>query len=96
MILNSTHQSAIIMDHLLGHKERGRAVQKARRVVELGGFMSAAFITRFASSRQAALEEQEWLVEEHAYALKLLESGIHNKTTIFSNAYFITLRIYYR
>jgi SAM-dependent methyltransferase len=92
MIPSSAYQAAIIMGplyHLLDHKERVRAVKEALRVVEPGGIVGAAFITRFAPFRQAAVEEQEWLVDEHAYAMNLLEKGIHDQTTMFANAYFI-------
>ena len=92
IIPSSTYQAAIIMGplyHLLNHKERVRAVKEALRVVEPGGIVGAAFITHFAPFRQAAVEEQEWLVDEHAYAMNLLEKGIHDQTTMFANAYFI-------
>lgn len=92
MISTSTYQAAIIMGplyHLLEHKERIQAIQEAIRVVEAGGIVGAAFITRFAPFRQAAVDEQEWLFDEHAYAMDLLESGIHTQTTMFANAYFI-------
>ena len=92
VIPNSTYQAAIIMGplyHLLEHKERVQALREALRIVAPGGIVGAAFITRFAPFRQAAVEEQEWLVDEHAYALNLLETGVHNQTTMFANAYFI-------
>jgi len=92
MITSSTFQAAIIMGplyHLLIHKERVLAIKEALRVVEPGGIVGAALITRFAPFRQAAVEEQEWLADEHAYAMKLLESGIHDQATMFANAYFI-------
>lgn len=92
MIPTNTYQAAIILGplyHLLEHKERVQAIQEARRVVEPGGIVGAAFITRFAPFRQAAVDEQEWLFDEHDYAIELLASGVHTQTTMFANAYFI-------
>ena len=75
--------------HLLSEDERMQAVREAMRVLAPGGYLFAAFITRFAPFRQAAVNEQMWLVENLEYAHRMLETGLHEKPTMFARAYFI-------
>lgn len=75
--------------HLLSEQERVQAIREAMRVLVPGGFLFAAFITRFAPFRQAAVNEQMWLVENAEYAQRMLETGLHEKPTQFAQAFFI-------
>jgi S-adenosylmethionine-dependent methyltransferase len=75
--------------HLLSKEDRVQAVQEAMRVLKLNGRLIASFITRFAPFRNAASVEPDWLVDHWQYALRMLETGLHEEPTQFAKAYFI-------
>jgi len=61
--------------HLLEEAERAQALAEAGRVLQPGGPLFAAFISRYAGHRDAARREPTWLVTEPAQAETLLTSG---------------------
>ncbi|MBN2548798.1 MAG: class I SAM-dependent methyltransferase [Anaerolineales bacterium] len=75
--------------HLLSFRERVQAIHEARRVLQPGGRLFAAFITRFAPFRYMVMSDPAWLAENPAYALQLLETGIHDNPTGFAKAYYV-------
>jgi 2-polyprenyl-3-methyl-5-hydroxy-6-metoxy-1,4-benzoquinol methylase len=74
--------------HLLEESDRKQAVRQAMEHMEPGGVLMAAFITRFAPFRHAAVEEPYWIHENQAYAAEMLENGIHDRAENFAFAYF--------
>jgi len=51
------------------------AVAEAKRVVQPGGLIFAAFITRYAAHRWAAANEPTWIVDDPEAAQTLLDTG---------------------
>jgi S-adenosylmethionine-dependent methyltransferase len=74
--------------HLLLSMERVQAVQEGMRILEPGGRLFASFITRFAPFRDSAKNIPQWILENHDYAMRMLETGLHEKPTKFARAYF--------
>jgi len=90
-ISSATYDSVLLMGplyHLLTEDERLQAVREARRVLRRNGIIFATFITRFAPFRDSAQGYPEWVVENREYADRLLETGVHDRPTGFTNAYF--------
>jgi ubiquinone/menaquinone biosynthesis C-methylase UbiE len=74
--------------HLLTREERVQAIREAMRVLKPGGRLFATFITRFAPFRVVVNRDPAWLRENPAYALQLLETGLHDQPTTFAKAYY--------
>lgn len=90
-IPSATYDSVLLMGplyHLLTEDERWQAVKEAQRVLKQHGIIFAAFITRFAPFRDSARGYPEWAVENWEYAERLLKTGVHDRATGFTNAYF--------
>ncbi|HSF81980.1 MAG TPA: methyltransferase domain-containing protein [Anaerolineales bacterium] len=84
-------QAALLMGplyHLLSLHERQQAVHEALRVLKPGGRLFATFITRFAPFRRSAHERPHWLGENLEFAYRLLETGVNERGTKFTLAYF--------
>lgn len=90
-LLAASYDGVLLMGplyHLLSAGERRRAVEEARRVLKPSGVVCAAFITRFAPFRDSAQGYPEWVVENWEYAERLLNTGAHDKSQGFTEAYF--------
>jgi S-adenosylmethionine-dependent methyltransferase len=74
--------------HLLSQEERLSAVYETLRILKPGGLLFAAFITRFAPFGDLAASRPEWVLENLDYAQHVLETGIHDRVTEFTQAYF--------
>jgi S-adenosylmethionine-dependent methyltransferase len=74
--------------HLHTVEERRSALRQARRLIEPGGLVFAAFITRFASFRDAAVHGYTYVEDDPDYAEKLLTTGVHDNGQGFADAYF--------
>jgi hypothetical protein len=61
---------------------------EARRVLKAGGLIFAAFITRFAPFRFAAVEDAHAALEDPDYFIRLLATGVHDQSKVFPNPYF--------
>jgi ubiquinone/menaquinone biosynthesis C-methylase UbiE len=55
--------------HMTRLSDRRQALHQARRVLKPGGCMIAAFITRFAAFRDAAVKDPYWIMNDTAYAV---------------------------
>ena len=75
--------------HLLLHEERVQAIREAARVLNPGGRLFAAFITRYAPFRVASVQNPTWLAENPDYARQVLETGIADRSTRFAQAYYV-------
>jgi ubiquinone/menaquinone biosynthesis C-methylase UbiE len=62
--------------HLLEEAERQQALTEARRVLKPGGFLFAAFISRYAAPRYAAVHEPTWPREHPGLLETLMTTGI--------------------
>lgn len=62
--------------HLLEEKDRRRALAEARRVLKPGGRLFAAFISRYAPLRWAAVHEPTWPLEQAERLETLLVTGV--------------------
>jgi len=74
--------------HLHTVEERRSALGQARRLIAPGGLVFAAFITRFAAFRDAAVHGYTYVQDDPAYAEKLLATGVHDNGQGFADAYF--------
>ncbi len=74
--------------HLLQKSERVQAVREGIRIIKAGGQFFASFITRFAPFRDSAKNIPDWVLENYDYAMRMLETGLHEKPTKFAMAYF--------
>ena len=74
--------------HLLTEEERKQAIQHALRILQPGGLLAAAFITRFAQFRWAARNDPLWLPHDRAYTEQFVETGTHRVPSLFTDAYF--------
>lgn len=74
--------------HLLAETERRQAVAEGKRVLRADGRFFAAFISRFAPFRDAAVQAPNWFTDNRDYAEKLLADGVHNAGDEFVDAYF--------
>jgi S-adenosylmethionine-dependent methyltransferase len=74
--------------HLLLEQERVRAIQEAMEILKPGGRLFSSFITRFAPFREAASSVPSWFLENRDYALRMLETGLHEAPEKFAKAYF--------
>jgi ubiquinone/menaquinone biosynthesis C-methylase UbiE len=76
--------------HLLGEGERRRAIREAWRVLNPGGLVFAAFITRYAPIRWAAKHEPGWILDRPERLEGLLASGVLRESAEegFIDAYF--------
>lgn len=61
--------------HLLDETERRQALAEAYRVVNPGGLVLAAFITRYAAHRDAAIREPNFPLTDPEVSHQLLETG---------------------
>lgn len=76
--------------HLHASEDRLRVLSEARRLLQSGGLLFAAFITRFAALRDSAAYYPEWVVQRPAYVEQILSSGIHDDPeSHFPDAYFV-------
>ncbi len=62
--------------HLLEERDRRQALAEARRVLRSGGPLFAAFISRYAPIRYAAVHEPTWPLEQPERLEALLATGI--------------------
>lgn len=74
--------------HLLEREERQQALRGALSVLRANGLLFAAFVTRYASLRRDARLQPERLRENRAYAERLLETGLHDRASDFTDSYF--------
>ena len=74
--------------HLLSREERVQAIREAMRVLIPSGRLFATFITRFAPFRYAARDDPAWFVENREYALRVLETGVHDQSKKFAQTHF--------
>jgi SAM-dependent methyltransferase len=63
--------------HLLAYEDRLTAVREAYRVLRPGGYVFAAFITRFAPLRDLAIHSPLWIVDNPERFRQLLEDGLN-------------------
>jgi S-adenosylmethionine-dependent methyltransferase len=61
--------------HLLGEEDRRQALAEARRVLKPGSMLFAAFISRYAIPRYAAVREPTWPLEQRERLEALLSTG---------------------
>jgi SAM-dependent methyltransferase len=74
--------------HLLTEEERKQAIRQALRILQPGGPLAVAFITRFAQFRWAARYDPPWLPRDRAYTEQFIETGRHRLPGLFTDAYF--------
>lgn len=74
--------------HLLDIAERQQAIAEAKRVLKTGGLIFAAFITRFATFRDAAANFPAWIANDWAYTKRMLKTGLHDSSKGFTDSYF--------
>jgi ubiquinone/menaquinone biosynthesis C-methylase UbiE len=74
--------------HLLTEGERRQAIREAYRVLKRERIIFASFITRGAVIRWAAKEEPDWIMEYPERLGALMNSGVLQKHTGFTSAYF--------
>jgi len=88
----TSYDAALMMGplyHLLWREERVLALQEAWRLLEPGGLIFAAFLSRFAAFRDATSKGLSWVLERPDLAEKILTTGIdihHGEG--FTDAYF--------
>lgn len=77
--------------HLLGEEERLSALREAFRVLRPGGYVFAAFITRFAPLRDVAIRSPLWILENPDRFRQLLQDGQNpaHEANAFPDSYFI-------
>lgn len=76
------------MYHLLIREEREQAGREGARILKSGGRMFTAFICRFAPFRWAARYDPQWYLGDLAYARQVLKTGVHDRGSGFTAAYF--------
>jgi ubiquinone/menaquinone biosynthesis C-methylase UbiE len=74
--------------HLLLREERIQAIREATRVLKPSGRLTASVVTRFAPFRESASSIPEWILENHDYALRMLDTGLHEEPSKWAKAYF--------
>lgn len=75
--------------HLHQQRERLDVLREGRRLVQPGGLLFVAFITRFAAFRDSAAYYPDWPVNNRPYVQQILETGIHDDPgSQFPDAYF--------
>jgi ubiquinone/menaquinone biosynthesis C-methylase UbiE len=75
--------------HLLLHEERILALREAWRLLNPGGLIFAAFISRFGAFRDAASKGAAWALESPETVEKILKTGIDvSEGEGFTDAYF--------
>jgi len=74
--------------HLLTSDDRARAIDAALCRMRPGGILAAAFITRFAPFRDAAIKDPLWIVRDPSYVERVLQTGIHDQGDDLAHAYF--------
>jgi S-adenosylmethionine-dependent methyltransferase len=62
--------------HLLEHERRRQALDEAARVLRPGGMLLAAFITRYAGLRWAAVHDPLWPLENRQMFEGVMEDGV--------------------
>jgi S-adenosylmethionine-dependent methyltransferase len=75
--------------HLLLEEERAKAVREAVGVLKPGGRFFGAVVTRFAPFRESASSIPDWVLKEHDYALRILDTGLHEEPKKWARAYFM-------
>ena len=63
--------------HLLDASDRSRCLRETRRILRRGGLVFATFLICYASLRDAAKYNPEWLVDYSDDAKRILEGGIY-------------------
>ena len=76
--------------HLPEAADRLAAVREAYRVLRPGGYVFAAFITRFAPLRDVATHSPQWILDNPDRARQLLAEGTNlaDESSAFPNPYF--------
>lgn len=76
--------------HLLRPEDRAAAVGEALRVLRPGGYLFAAFITRFAPLRDVAIQSPDWIQNFPDRFQLLFETGLNpaHETSSFPDSYF--------
>ena len=76
--------------HLLAAADRLAAAREALRVLRPGGYVFAAFITRFAPLRDVAIHSPQWIVDNPERFRQLLEEGLNPayEGSAFPDSYF--------
>jgi 2-polyprenyl-3-methyl-5-hydroxy-6-metoxy-1,4-benzoquinol methylase len=90
-LASSTYHAVLLFGplyHLLTKEERLQAVREALRILEPGGLLAAAFITRFAQFRWAARNDPLWLPRDREYTEQFVEKGTHRVPGLFTDAHF--------
>jgi len=77
--------------HLLTETDRLAAIREAWRVLRPGGYVFAAFITRFAPLRDVATRSPQWVLENPDRFRLLLDEGLNpaHESNAFPDSYFI-------
>jgi S-adenosylmethionine-dependent methyltransferase len=91
--ISSAQYAAVLMMgplyHLLTIEERLQAIGEAKRALQPGGLIFAAFCTRFAPLRDCAADYPEWLADHADYLAHLSTTGVQDVDVGgFTNAYF--------
>ncbi len=66
--------------HLLALEARRQAVAEAVRILQPGGLLFAAFITRFAPLRDTAVKDPHWILKEPEQFKQIVETGVYPAT----------------
>jgi S-adenosylmethionine-dependent methyltransferase len=75
--------------HLHQHEARLQVIREVRRLLQPGGLLFAAFITRFAPLRDSAAYYPDWPQTKGAVVERILETGIQDDPdSSFPDAYF--------
>lgn len=77
--------------HLLAAEARLAAVREAFRVLRPGGYVFAAFITRFAPLRDVAIHAPNWILQHPDRFRLLLEDGLNpaHEDSAFPDSFFV-------
>lgn len=76
--------------HLLAREDRAAAVAEAHRVLRPGGYLFAAFLTRFAPLRDVAIHSPAWIRDFSDRFQQLIATGLNpaHEASSFPDSYF--------